>query len=349
MEEVKTEATEQVAEQAPEQTAEETKSWGDFVDAPDGNANTEDSSPEQSEEAPDATGESEAPGEKPEAVSGEPDIKGLDEGQFEELVARLTKDPKSPFNDNPAWKRIITQRDKVTERSQRLFKTLAQTNPQAAKDYLIDAGYETADADRLIADMGVTTQAQPAETEKAAPIDVDMPEFLNTMGKMGVEYDGLTSEQREFWKFQFKFNKAMMAPYGDFMKSQQQEKLTAKEQQVMERHKEAQGELVKHLKDKFNYTLNDVIDGMPINERMMDYFEKHPQFVGDPSELFYVSHRGYIAEMGAREQQKKDATLTKEKKSIKSEQPGSTGGKTVPEGVGKDWTETWKYLDNKYK
>jgi len=289
-------------------------------------------------------------------VPSEPTIDGMTDAQFDTLMKKVLSNPDSPYNDNPAWQRIIKQRDAGKDDANKAFGKLVATDPKAAYDYLLDNGYEEADAKNTISGYGVSLETSRGlkpekgkeDNEKTGAIDEVA--FMQHLTGLGVKYDELDANQRDFWRFQYQFNQKQMQPFQEFVDKQKEDSKKAKEQATYTAIEAGHKELQKHLQDEFGLQMDSDIEGMTIEKRFQEYLQKNRSFVGTPIELFYVSHRDYIRGLGKREAAKTTAEDNEAKKRIKSEKPGSTGAPgSVPLGVGKEFGKTWSFLSNKHK
>ena len=268
----------------------------------------------------------------------EPDIEGLPDEQFEKLIARLVSDPKSPFNKNKAWQRIITQRDSHSKRADTMLAKLAKANPQAARELLLDEGMQEDSVDSYLETLGADlSQSQTVPKSQETP-GIDL-EFVNLLKGMNIDYDNLTPEQRQYWKFQYQFNRQMMQPVQKFISETQGEKKKQEMSKIQESMNKEEVELQELCKTK--YAMNWDNEVVPELEK---YLKEHPQFVGTPKQLFSIVFFDKGEELGKKAKAIEDAKLNDEKRRIKSEEPGSTGkGGSIPEGVGKSWNKTWEW------
>jgi len=270
------------------------------------------------------------------AVTKEPEIEGLTDEQFEKLVARVTSDPKSPFNKNKAWQRIITQRDSSSKRADSMLERLAKANPQAAKELLLDEGMNEQDVNNYLAGLGVDESVSAPKAQEASGLDM---EFVNLLKGMNIDYDTLSPEQRQFWKFQYQFNRQMMQPVQKFISDTQTERQKQERAKIETSMQAEEKELQGLCKTK--YALDWENEVVPELEK---YLKEHPQFIGTPKQLFSIVFFDKGEELGKKAKTIEDAKLNEEKKRMKSEEPGSTGkGTSVPEGVGKNFSKTWDW------
>lgn len=259
-------------------------------------------------------------------TGGELDVSRLTDEDFSKLAARML-DPKSPFHQNKAWKRILTQRDTYRGTVGNLEKMLAESNPKAYREYLVKSG-------RM-------DEANEVDTREEAPRDEnrDMAETMmmyRFAKELGVDPETMSAEDRTGLKNLTKYIAGMNAPIMNELNTlknyiAQKEGRQSEEKLYSDNVKESQ-ELEKNIKDEFGISLDDIVDDAPVRDRMNEYLDKHPNFVGGPSELFYVSHAKYLKDMGKRARDKEIAKLNSDKKKANSEQ---TGGAVVKSGDSK--------------
>lgn len=300
----------------------------------------------QSEETKvDNTPEQGANAQKPTGTDTTPE-KGIDdltEEQFKKLEERIFND-KSPFHQNPAWKRIMSQRNGASQRAERAIALLAQKDPEAVKQLLIEEGMGEEDAQAYVSRFPKQPMQQTEKREvKEEKDDTDL-ELLGMLKKMGISPDQLTSEQLEFWKFQYKFNKQMMQPVNGFVEQTKAEKQKEAETRILNEMTKEEQELIKVAKDK--YGLEWEQDVVP---ELKDYLMKHPQFIGTPKQLFSIVFFDKGEELGKRAKSIEDAKLNKEKKSANTEDGSTLSRETKPAGVGKNWNTTWDWVNRHEK
>ena len=266
----------------------------------------------------------------------EPDAEGLTDEQFDKLIARMVSDPKSPYNKNKAWQRIISQRDTHSKRADSMLARLAKSNPQAARELLLDEGMPEDEVDSHLESMGADLSVTTPKTQEASGIDL---EFVNLLKGMNIDYDTLTPEQRQYWKFQYQFNRQMMQPVQKFISDAQSEKKKQEVAKIQASFGTEEKELQELCKTK--YAMNWDNEVVP---ELENYLKEHPQFVGTPKQLFSIVFFDKGEELGKKAKAIEDSKLNEEKKRIKSEEPGSTGkGTSIPEGVGKNFNKTWDW------
>ena len=291
-------------------------------------------------------GEPPAPAEGVKTEEGEVKVEDLTEAQLDKLVERLTR-AEGPYHKNPAWKRILEQRDNHSKRSDTIFERLAKTNPQAARDFLMDEGYSETEAREMIQEMGITEPATPVQ--KADVSQVDEVELVRLLQGMGYDYGSMNQEQRDFWKFQYgvmsNFFKEKMNPVNEFITKSQEEKEKDELTRMTREHEEKLKELKTYTKDEFGMEWSEEND-----KAMTLYLKEHPKFVGSIEELFYLSHKDKLIEMGKLAKGKETAKLNEEKGRMNSEIPGASGGaETLPSnvGAGQPMSRTFEYLSKK--
>jgi hypothetical protein len=278
----------------------------------------------------------------------EQDVNSLTDEQFEKLVARIASDSKLPYHKNPAWQRIISQRNQSTQKTDAYLKRLASKDPQGAIEMLLDEGMDDTQARVKLHQMGVDLNAsqdeQPLKKESAPKQEVDEGEFIKLLNNMGVKYEQLTPEQIQFWKFQYQFNNQMMQPVQKFVEQSKTEKQKAAETEKRKSFEKEEAELSKEAKEK--YGLDWEKECLP---EMFNYLKTNPEYRGTPRQLFKEVFFDKVMDLGKRAKSVEDAKLNDEKKRITSENGGSSGGETKPAGVGKNFHATWEWLNSKNK
>lgn len=284
----------------------------------------------------------------PDGAGKETSVADLTDEQFEKIIERMAKDDKLPYHKNPAWQRIISQRNQSTQKADALFTRYAQKDPQGALEQLLDEGMDEGEARFKLQSMGVDLNAQKATEAKASPkAEVDDAEFIKLLNSMNVKYEQLSPEQIQFWKFQYQFNKQMFQPMVDplnkFVDQTKTEKQREEAEKVRSSYDAEVKELTKQVKDKYGLDWDKEVE-----PELLEYLKANPNFQGTPKQLFREVFFDKVEELGKRAKSVEDAKLNAEKKSIKSEDGGSSGGETKPAGVGKNWNATWEYLKNKH-
>lgn len=300
-------------------------------------------------EEPKPEGEPPTPAEGEKTDKGEVKVEDLTDAQLDSLITKLTAEP-GPYHKNPAWKRILDQRDNHSKRSDTIFERLAKTNPQAAKEFLMDDGYSEPEAGEMLRNMGVDPAVTPQKTEAAGTPPVNESELVSLLQGMGYDYGSMTTEQRDFWKFQYgvmsKFFDGKTKPFNEFITNSQQRREQDELTKMTAEHTQKLEEMKTFVKSEFGMEWGEDND-----KSMSGYLQEHPKFVGSIEELFYLSHKEKLIEMGKLAKGKETATLNQEKQQINSEIPGASGGKdTLPTnvGAGKSMANTFEYLNKKY-
>ena len=283
--------------------------------------------------------------EAPDAAGKDVDVNSLSDEQFEKLVARLASDSKLPYHKNPAWKRIISERNQSTQKADTLFRRYAEKDPQGALEQLLDEGLDEGSAMLKLRQMGIGLNAPQEKTEEKLPkTEVDDTEFIKLLNNMGVKYDQLTPDQIQFWKFQFQFNRQMMDPLNKFVEQSKTEKQRAEQEKTKQQYENEEKELSKQVKEKYGLDWDKEV--MP---ELLNFLKENPHYSGTPKQLFKEVFFDKIEELGKRAKSVEDSKLNEEKKRIKSEDGSSSGQETRPAGVGKNFNATWDWLQNKYK
>jgi thermostable 8-oxoguanine DNA glycosylase len=319
----------------------------DFAEATEGEQSAEGSQPET--DAPDAPAE----GEKTESQEDGKDnekvtVEGLSDAQLEQLISGLTKEGQ-PFHKNPAWNRIIKQRDSYKERTNSAIKRYANKDPQGALQMLLDEGYGEREAMGMLREMGVDLSAPRREKAPESGKFEDDMKYLKIFQDMGYDANAMTPEQRQFWQAVYQVSKNVASdnvkPLQEKLTKAEKEQAQRMEQEARARYEKQVNDLKKQVKDEFS------IDWSEENDKVMgDYLDAHPNFRGDIDELFFLSHRDKLIDLGKMSANKEQAELNKEKEAMNSEKPGSTGTNALPPGVGQPGRmgDTFRYLRKKY-
>ncbi len=282
---------------------------------------------------------------EPGADGKELDVQGLSDEQFEKLVTRIASDSKLPYHKNPAWQRIIAQRNQSTQKAESAFVKYARKDPRGAFQDLLDEGLDEQSAMLKLRELGVDMNEKK---EEAPAAEVDDVELMKLFNGMGVKPEQLTQEQLPFYRFMYQFINKMIGPkvepLNKFVKQTETEKQQAAEKQQRESYEKEGQELSKQVKEKYGMDWDK--DCVP---EMIAYLQANPKYVGTPKQLFKEVFFDKIEELGKRAKTVEDSKLNDEKKRIKSESGGSSGGEVKPEGVGKNWGTTWKWLESKNK
>ena len=310
----------------------------------EGNAETPESSTET-----EAGSETPAEGENTEEEPQEVTVEGLSDEQFNKVVAELTKEGQ-PYHKNSGFQRIIGQRDSSRKRSEAIFMKLAKSNPEVAKELLMDEGQTEEEAALTLKKMDISLDKPIPEKVTAGTEGVDEIQLIQILKGMGYDYASMTPEQRDFWKFQYalmtKQTETQYKPFKEFMekskKEREQEQNTAREQEFLK----SLGDLKKSVKDVYG------IDWTENNDtKMTAYLDAHPKFMGNVEELFFLAHKDQLIEMGKLAQNKETAELNEDKRKMNTEKPGSSGkADTLPDhvGPGKSMAATFEYLNKKH-